>query len=44
MGMLAADGLAVFFGEKITEIVPMKVLRIVSALLFAAFGLAIALG
>jgi putative Ca2+/H+ antiporter (TMEM165/GDT1 family) len=42
-GMLAADGLAVFFGEKLTEKIPMKWIRSLAALLFAAFGIAILL-
>jgi putative Ca2+/H+ antiporter (TMEM165/GDT1 family) len=41
MGMLVADGLAVVFGERLTSIVPMKLIRIISALLFLLFGLAI---
>jgi putative Ca2+/H+ antiporter (TMEM165/GDT1 family) len=38
LGMLVADGLAVVFGERILKIIPMKIIRILSALLFAAFG------
>lgn len=41
MGMLVADGLAVVFGEKLIKVVPMKVIRIVSSISFAAFGIAI---
>jgi putative Ca2+/H+ antiporter (TMEM165/GDT1 family) len=43
-GMLAADSLAVFFGEKLTEKVPMKWVRWFASLLFALFGLGILLG
>lgn len=43
LGMLAADGLAVVFGERLTKIVPMKTIRIVSCLLFALFGVGILL-
>jgi len=43
LGMLAADGLAVVFGERLTKVVPMKAIRIFSALLFAGFGLGILL-
>ncbi len=41
MGMLVADGLAVFFGEKLTEKIPMKWIRIFACGLFAVFGLLI---
>jgi putative Ca2+/H+ antiporter (TMEM165/GDT1 family) len=44
MGMLTADGLAVAFGEKLTEKIPMNKIRVASAVLFAAFGLGIILG
>lgn len=44
LGMLAADGLAVVFGERLTKKIPMKAIRIFSALLFAAFGAAILFG
>lgn len=44
LGMLVADGLAVVFGERLTEIVPMKIIRIVSSVLFAAFGVVIVMG
>jgi putative Ca2+/H+ antiporter (TMEM165/GDT1 family) len=43
LGMLGADGLAVAFGERLTKIIPMKTIRIISSILFAAFGLAILL-
>lgn len=44
LGMLAADGLAVVFGERLTKVVPMKAIRIFSSVLFALFGVGIALG
>ncbi len=44
LGMLAADGLAVVFGERLTKIVPMHFIRIFSSLLFAGFGIGILLG
>lgn len=37
--MLAADGLAVFLGERLTAHVPMKWIRWFAAVLFLAFGL-----
>ena len=43
MGMLVADGLAVFFGQKLTEKVPMKTIRIFACALFAIFGILILL-
>ena len=33
-GMLIADGLAVAFGERMTRVIPLKVVRMVSSLLF----------
>lgn len=44
LGMMFSDGLAVIFGERITQIVPMKWIRIFSAGLFVIFGLGIILG
>lgn len=44
IGMLAADGLAVFFGEKLTKRVSMKWIRFVASFLFFAFGAAILCG
>lgn len=41
LGMIAADSFAVFFGERLTKKIPMKAIRIFSAILFAAFGAAI---
>lgn len=43
LGMLFADGLAVFFGRKITERLPMKWIHIGSAILYVIFGVAIIL-
>ena len=42
-GMLAADGLAVFFGEALTKRISMTWIRYAAALLFALFGLLILL-
>lgn len=38
LGMMFSDGLAVIFGEKLTQRIQMKWIRLVSALLFIAFG------
>ena len=43
LGMLTADGLAVVFGEKLTEKIPMNKIRIASSVLFALFGVGILL-
>ncbi len=43
LGMLAANIPAVFMGEKIFRYLPLKVIRIVAALSFAAFGIFILL-
>jgi putative Ca2+/H+ antiporter (TMEM165/GDT1 family) len=43
-GMLAADGLAVFFGERLTKRVPMAWIRALACLLFLAFGAVVAWG
>ncbi len=43
-GMLVADGLAVFLGEKITAKIPMNLIRKLACGLFILFGLAILLG
>lgn len=43
-GMLVADGLAVFFGEKLTERIPMKWVRIFACVLFVLFGIGILYG
>ncbi len=42
-GMVAANGMAVFLGERLLKKVPMKWVRIVACLLFACFGVAILL-
>lgn len=41
LGMLVADGLAVVFGERFTSLVPMRIIRYASAVLFVAFGVAV---
>jgi putative Ca2+/H+ antiporter (TMEM165/GDT1 family) len=38
LGMLAADGLAVFAGDRQTAIVPMRTVRWIAAGFFFAFG------
>ena len=44
LGMMFSDGLAVIFGEKLTEKISMKWIRIFSASLFVIFGLTILFG
>ncbi len=44
LGMLAADGLAVFAGHRLAERLPMNWIRRAAALLFAIFGLLVLLG
>lgn len=44
LGMMAANVPAVFLGEKILKIIPLKVMRIIASLLFVAFALFILLG
>lgn len=44
LGMLVADGLAVVFGERLTQIVPMKWIRIFACLMFIVFGAVILFG
>ncbi|MEY4615488.1 MAG: hypothetical protein RJB66_448 [Pseudomonadota bacterium] len=41
LGMLVADGLAVFLGERITKVISMKWMRRVTSILFLLFGLLI---
>jgi putative Ca2+/H+ antiporter (TMEM165/GDT1 family) len=41
LGMLVADGLAVFLGERITQIIPMTLMRRSTSALFVVFGLLI---
>ncbi|MFM6930476.1 MAG: TMEM165/GDT1 family protein [Bdellovibrio sp.] len=43
IGMLFSDGLAVFFGEKLTKRISMKWVHIASAVLYVAFGIGILL-
>jgi putative Ca2+/H+ antiporter (TMEM165/GDT1 family) len=43
-GMLAADGLAVFFGHKFTQKIPMKTVNRIAAVIFILFGVGIILG
>ena len=38
-GMMLANGPVIWFGEKVTHLVPLRVVHIVSALFFAALGL-----
>jgi putative Ca2+/H+ antiporter (TMEM165/GDT1 family) len=40
LGMLLADGLAVFAGDRLTAIVPMRAIRWIAAALFLAYGAA----
>ena len=40
LGMLVADGLAVFAGARFADRVPMRLVRRVAAALFFVFGLA----
>lgn len=44
MGMMFSDGLAVFFGEKITQKISMKWVRVFASFLFFWFGLGILFG
>ncbi|MEQ1664967.1 MAG: TMEM165/GDT1 family protein [Bdellovibrionales bacterium] len=44
LGMMFSDGLAVVFGEKITEKISMKWIRYISAFMFVAFGVGIIFG
>ena len=43
LGMMASDGLAVFFGEKLAERVSLKWARVFAAILFVGFGVGILL-
>lgn len=43
IGMMVTDGLAVFFGDKMTRFIPMKYIHIGAALLYIAFGIGILL-
>ncbi|GIL17360.1 MAG: UPF0016 family membrane protein [Oligoflexia bacterium] len=44
LGMLVADGLAVFLGERLTQKMQMKWIRLVAAFLFFIFGVGILIG
>lgn len=44
LGMLGADGLAVYFGHKFTAKIPMKLVHRISSALFILFGIAILIG
>jgi Ca2+/H+ antiporter, TMEM165/GDT1 family len=44
LGMLGADGLAVFFGHKMTHKIPMKLVHRIASGLFILFGVGIILG
>jgi len=44
LGMLVADGLAVFAGHRLTGVVPMRVVRALAAALFFAFAVVAAMG
>ena len=44
LGMLGADGLAVFFGHKFTNKIPMQLIHRIASALFILFGMAIAIG
>ncbi|MFP5520719.1 MAG: TMEM165/GDT1 family protein [Bdellovibrionia bacterium] len=44
LGMMGADGLAVLFGHRFTEKIPMKLVHKIASFIFIAFGIAIAIG
>lgn len=44
LGMLCADGLAVFFGHRLTEKIPMVFVNRLASVLFIFFGIAILIG
>jgi Ca2+/H+ antiporter, TMEM165/GDT1 family len=44
IGMMAADGLAVIFGHKFTNKVPMKIINRIASVLFILFGIGILAG
>ncbi len=44
LGMMGADGLAVFFGSKLTEKIPMKTINKIASILFILFGIGIGFG
>jgi putative Ca2+/H+ antiporter (TMEM165/GDT1 family) len=43
LGMVAADGLAVAFGERLTSLIPLTWVRRGASILFAIFGLVVLL-
>lgn len=43
IGMMVTDGLAVFFGDKMTRYIPMKYVHIGAAILYIVFGIGILL-
>jgi len=43
LGMMFSDGLAVVFGESITQKIPMKWIRVFAAVLFVVFGIGLLL-
>lgn len=44
IGMLAADGLAVYFGHRFTDQIPMKLVHRIASALFILFGIGIIFG
>lgn len=44
LGMMGADGLAVFFGHRFTEKIPMAIVNKIASLLFILFGVGIIFG
>lgn len=40
-GMLAADGAAVFFGDRLTQVIPLKWMRILSSIIFILLAIGI---
>jgi len=44
LGMLAADGLAVIFGHRFTQKIPMKIVNRIASVIFVLFGLGILIG
>lgn len=44
VGMLAADGLAVLFGHKFTDKIPMRLIHRIASVIFMLFGVGILLG
>lgn len=44
LGMMGADGLAVFFGHRFTEKIPMKLVHRIASAIFILFGIAILFG